>query len=111
MTTTDAADGESIDIEDDRLQLLLYDAVDLEEVDARMRSEHAGMELSDLLDSTAEVALSPKNVVRLFVDGETEIDGAGYLGATLRLSPEQATDLGYRPLQAGRDAHERQRDD
>jgi len=108
MTTNQTTDESSIDTEPQRLE---YDSVDLEEIDAVARTEHAGLELPDLLDALAEIALSPDGSVRVFVDAETEIEGAGYLGATLRLSPEQATDLGCELLQAGRDATDRQRDE
>jgi len=109
MTTNQPTDERSIDTDTDSTRIL--GSVALDEIDAIGRTEHAALELPDLLDATAEIALSPDGTIRVFLDGKAEIEGAGYLGATLRLSPEQATDLGCELLQAGRDATDRQRDE
>ena len=108
MSTENADDESSIDTEPQRQ---VSDSVEFEEIDAIARTDRAAIELPDLLDAEAEVALSPDGQIRVFVDARAEIDGAGYLGETLRLSPEQATDLGCELLQAGRDATDRQRDE
>jgi hypothetical protein len=104
MTTNQTTDGESIDTEPQRLE---YGSVEFEEIDATGRTEHAALQLPDLLDSEAEVALSPDGQIRVFVDARAEVDGAGYLGATLLCDAEIATELGYALIQAGRDADER----
>jgi len=101
MTTTDPTDERSTDTDTDSTRLL--GSVALDEIDAIGRTEHAALELPDLLDATAEVAVSPDGTIRVFLDGETEIDGAGYLGATLLCDAATATDLGYQLIRAGRD--------
>jgi len=105
MTTNQTTDGESIDTEPQRLE---YGSVEFEEIDAIARTDRAAIELPDLLDAEAEVALSPDGSIRVFIDARAEVDGAGYLGATLLLDAETATELGYALIQAGRDADERE---
>ena len=104
MSTENADDESSIDTEPQRQ---VSDSVEFEEIDAIARTDRAAIELPDLLDATAEVALSPDGQIRVFVDARAEVDGAGYLGATLLLDAETATELGYALIQAGRDADER----
>jgi hypothetical protein len=98
-------DGKSIDTDADSTRLL--GSVALDEIDAIGRTEHAGIELPDLLDATAEVAVSPDGTIRVFLDGNAEIDGAGYLGATLLCDADAAMDLGATLIDAGRELRER----
>jgi len=104
MSTENADEERSIDTEPQRLE---YGSVEFEEIGATGRTEHAALQLPELLDSEAEVALSPDGQIRVFVDARAEVDGAGYLGATLLCDAETATELGYALIQAGRDADER----
>jgi len=106
MTTTDPTDERSIDTDSTRILA----SVDLEEIDATARTEHAGLELPDLLNSEAEIAVSPDGTIRVFIDARAEIDGAGHLGATLLCDAATATDLGYQLLRAGRELREQQTD-
>lgn len=106
MTTTDPTDERSIDTDSTRILA----SVDLEEIDATARTEHAGLELPDLLNSEAEIAVSPDGTIRVFIDARAEIEGAGYLGATLLCDAATATDLGYQLIRAGRELREQQTD-
>jgi len=106
MTTNQTTDERSTDTDSTRL----LGSVALSEIDAIGRTEHAALELPDLLDAKAEVAVSPDGTIRVFLDGETEIDGAGYLGATLLCDADAATDLGYFLIRAGRELREQQDD-
>jgi hypothetical protein len=97
--------------EQESTEALITDAVAGERADVNARTEWASIGLPTVREVTIELRVRTDGELFLFLDAGSEIEDVPYAGATVELSPEAATELGYDLIEMGRVAKQREESD